>query len=242
MRRRSEQYFESYVELITFLFMWRLWILCVFFLVLLVLWVWCVCVGASFCSFVVSESLLHYHDEAVMVAATLLIQKTTRGVSFRSPTRTKIDMFCLRHFSRFSCHALFARDSDCFLASQNMLENDLTFEFYDGHACQTKNNHASTPTQRASQPVSQPTSQPASPWAQSPRQQFSKVANQPTSEPAGPFNPPFHFWEETQKFSKKQPFCENMVPRNWVMSKIETSHMTKLRKVHIFLYFLLASY
>ena len=122
--------------------MWRLWILCVFFLVLLVLWVWCVCVGASFCSFVVSESLLHYHDEAVMVAATLLIQKTTRGVSFRSPTRTKIDMFCLRHFSRFSCHALFARDSDCFLASQNMLENDLTFEFYDGHACQTKNNHA----------------------------------------------------------------------------------------------------
>ena len=142
--------------------MWRLWILCVFFLVLLVLWVWCVCVGASFCSFVVSESLLHYHDEAVMVAATLLIQKTTRGVSFRSPTRTKIDMFCLRHFSRFSCHALFARDSDCFLASQNMLENDLTFEFYDGHACQTKNTHASTPTPRASQPVSQPTSQLAS--------------------------------------------------------------------------------
>ena len=127
------------------------------------LWVWCVCVGASFCSFVVLESLLHYHDEAVMVAATLLIQKTTRGVSFRSPARTKIDMFCLRHFSRFSCHALFARDSDCGFwppktCSKMISPSNFTMVTPARPKTITHQHRHSEP---ASQSVSQPASQPA---------------------------------------------------------------------------------
>ena len=101
----------------------------------------CVCAGASFCGFVVSENLLPYRDKAVMVASMLLIQKTKRVWKIRPWAWPKTVTLGPLILSRFSRHALFVA-RNCFgFRFANMTENGHAPEPFRAHACTTKHWH-----------------------------------------------------------------------------------------------------